>query len=295
VAAAAAAAVVIPALGFAAFQTLGGEDKSAPPANPGPTAPADPYADFLTGNRPNPKLLDGLWRVDNDTMLMLFRTDGTMRFDNSGTLYSNPAVTGSYEIEGDLITVSIDSGPAECIGQAFAMRASLPAAGEMRFVQIQPAIEGCSPLRDDRLIRMEQVLPTYNEWLAGFNVPAKGDWQPPAGLTSLYGDWMAEVTDPLWPANTGGRVLEIAPDGSYTVASGSHGAVADRGRWTFDSSASRLSLVSAGDSPTCDQGDRLVPGGVEHLDPRHHPHARDSEAEHLRRRLGIARVDLASP
>ena len=78
---------------------------------------------------------------------------------------------------------------------------------------------------------------------------------------------MAEVTDPLWPANTGGRVLEIAPDGSYTVASGSHGAVADRGRWTFDSSASRLSLVSAGDSPTCDQGDRLVLGGVEHLDP----------------------------
>ena len=41
--------------------------------------------------------------------------------------------------------------------------------------------------------------------------------------------------------------------------------MADRGRWTFDSPASRLSLVSAGDSPTCDQGDRLVLGAVEHL------------------------------
>jgi len=92
VATAAAAAVVIPALGFAAFQTLSGEDKSAPPANSGPTTPADVDADFLTGNAPTPQLIDGLWRVLNGALLMLFDVDGTMRFDKSGMLYSNPAV-----------------------------------------------------------------------------------------------------------------------------------------------------------------------------------------------------------
>ncbi len=265
VAAAAAAAAVIPVLGVAAFQTLGGDDGAAPPANPGPTTEVDVHGDFLVGARPTAQLINGVWRVDNGVVLMLFSEDGRMRLDDSGMLFSNPAVTGTYEIDGDLITVTMDRGPATCTGRQFTMRASLSAAGEMRFVHTQPAVEGCSPLWQLRGV-LEQVLPTKNKYLSGFKVPAKGDWQPPVGPTSLHGDWMAEVTDPM-PAEDGGgggRVLEVAPDGRYTVAAGS-GAVVDRGRWTFDSSASRLSLSSAGDSPTCDQGDHLLLSGVEQL------------------------------
>jgi hypothetical protein len=211
--------------------------------------------------------------VGSGAALMLFEQDGTMRSDNSGTLFSDPDVTGTYEVEGDLITVTMRSGPAKCVGEQFAVRASLPADGEMRFVHTGPAVDGCSPAQDERWV-LDQVLPTNNEYRGEFEVPEEADWQSPTESASLYGDWMADLTD---RSGGGGHVLEIAPDGSYTVAAGSGvgddpndegtfvDPVVDRGRWTFDSAASRLDLVSAADSPTCHRGDRLVLVGLQHV------------------------------
>jgi hypothetical protein len=264
VVAAAAAALTIPALGYLAFHELGNGDRSAPPAHRGPvTHPqVDADADFLTGSPPSSRLVDGLWRVDGDQLLIRFSGDGTMRFDNAGTLYSDPAVTGTYAIKGGLITISIGTGPTECVGQQFAVRAAISAEGEMHAVHTQPAAAGCSPSRGERWV-LQQVLPTYNADLSGLDVPTHGDWRSPRGPTSLYGDWMAEVTDPLWPLNTGGLVLEIAPDGTYAVAADN--LVLDRGRWTFDSARSRLAFVSSAGSRSCDPGDHVVLDRVEHL------------------------------
>jgi hypothetical protein len=279
------AAAVAAVVGVAALQTLGGDDDSAPPADPGPTTEGDPHALFLTGNAPTPELINGVWQgrmvtlqlgdaVGSGAALMLFEEDGTMRSDSSGTLFSDPDLTGTYEVKDDVITVTMDGGPAECIGEQFAVRASLPADGEMRFVHTGPAVDGCSPAQDERWV-LDQVLPTNNEHLGELEVPEEGDWQSLTESASLYGDWVADRTD---PAGDGGHVLEIAPNGSYTVAAGFGlgddsndvgtivDPVVDRGRWTFDSAASRLDLVSAGDSPTCDQGDRLVLVGLQQPD-----------------------------
>ena len=99
--AASAAAVVVAVAGVAVFQTLGGEDTTAPPVNPAPTAPSDTVdqdADYLTGDAPTPQLIHGVWRVDNGTTLLLFGEDGTIRFDGSGRstrTRSRPAPTRS--------------------------------------------------------------------------------------------------------------------------------------------------------------------------------------------------------
>ncbi len=250
-----AAAVVVPILGFAAFHALGGEDRTAPPVSPAPTsANADDV--FLTGFTPSPELVAGVWRVDNGTMLLRFTADGEVRLDDGGRLYSDPKAVGSYQINDDLITLNLDGGSAGCAGQTLAMRASLPELGAMHVVHTRPGTGGCETLEDAYWV-LEQVLPTNSDFLRGLTVPDKADWRAPADLPSLHGDWQAEG---------GGHVLELAPNGTYYVAEES-GDVVDRGRWGFDGSASRLTLVSAAGSPTCDQGDRVVLGGVEHADP----------------------------
>ena len=144
-AAVAAAAVVIPILGFAAFQTPG-DEQSAPPAGPAPTTRTPTHAFLDRDAHPRTDLVEGVWRVDNGTVLLRFSSDHLVSFDDDGRLYHHPDMHGTYEIAGDLITVTVDGGPAGCAGQTFAMRASLPEPGAMRFVHTQLAeLNGCTP------------------------------------------------------------------------------------------------------------------------------------------------------
>ena len=140
------------------------DEASAPPVSPAPSATADPDASFLTGAAPTPELLNGVWRVDNGTLLVRFsvydRSPDEVFFDNGGELYSDPRVQGTFAINGDLITVTATGGRAGCAGQTFSMRASLPSDGAMK-LRLRRA-------RDGRLHRrrrasrwvLEQVLPT---------------------------------------------------------------------------------------------------------------------------------------
>jgi len=246
-----AAAVLIPVMGFAAFQALGGDDQTAPaPATPGPTSAADPDADFLTGSAPSPELLQGVWRVDEGTLLLKFTSDGDIQFDNGGQLYSAPAVHGTYVLADDLITITVDGGQAGCAGQTFAMRASLPESGAMRFVHTQPGTGNCATEQNERWV-LEQVLPT-SQGLADFAV-AGGGYKPLSDKSALYGDWAAEG---------GGYVLEFASDATYYVADES-GEPIDRGQWSLRSSD--LILTSSAASVECSEGDRLVLGAVEYV------------------------------
>jgi len=251
--AAVSAAVLIPVLGFAAFQTLGGDDKTAPPVDQ-PT-PSDFEVDVPTGRAPTPQLLEGIWREDNGGTSLRFTADGHIQIDDTGRLLSDPAAVGDYVIDGDLITVSLSDGREGCAGEQFAMRASVTEPGLvwLTYTQTQPG--NCTPQLYDSWV-LEQMLPTTDSW-AEFSLSQERGWQPPAGERRLHGLWLAEG---------GGHVLELAPGGDYYIAAGS-GEEVDRGRWTLSSSPSRLSLVSSSDSPTCDQGDRFVLGGVEQVDP----------------------------
>lgn len=248
VAAVAVAAVVLPVAGVAAALTVGGEDDAADPA----ANVSEPEHGWLEGGPPAPELLEGLWRVDNGTLLVRFSAPDVVTFDDGGRLYGDPAVTGTYELEGDLITVTADGGAAGCAGQTFSMRASLPAAGAMRFVHEEPGVENCFVPQGD-LWALEQVLPS-SDALVGLRAPgARADWRPPAGEQVLHGAWMAVG---------GGHVLELDPGGAYYVA-GDTGAPIERGEWTLDGDTLRFTVASSGDG--CREGDQVVLDGVQHI------------------------------
>jgi hypothetical protein len=252
----AAAAVLIFIVGVTAFLTLGGDRETAPPANPRPTT-SDPEAEFLTGSAPTSDLLQGVWRLDNGAVQMRFSAPNVVSLDTGGRLFHNPGVHGTYVITGDLITVSVDGGPAGCGGQEFAMRASLPeppvGPGALRLVHTQPGEGNCAPEQDERWV-MEQVLPA-SPTLAGLVFSTDSGWQPLVVKSAMYGVWLAEG---------GGYVLEIDPGGSYYVADDS-GEPVDRGQWSLRG-GSDLTLTSSTDSARCSKGDRLVLGAVEQND-----------------------------
>jgi hypothetical protein len=250
----AAAAVLIFVVGVAAFLTLDGDRETAPPANPRPTT-SDPEADFLTGSAPTPDLLQGVWRLDNGGVQMRFSAPNVISFDTGGRLFHNPGVHGTYVIAGDLITVSVDGGPAGCGGQKFAMRASVPeppvGPGALRLVHTQPGTGDCTPVQDQRWV-MEQVLPA-SPTMAGLVFSTETGWQRLVGKNALHGLWMAEG---------GEHVLEIDPGGSYYVAAEPDEPI-DRGQWSLR--GADLTLTSSAESTECSKGDRLVLGTVEQV------------------------------
>ena len=251
----AAAAVLIFVVGVAAFLSIDGDRETAPPANPRPTT-SDPEAHFLTGSAPTSDLLQGVWRLDNGGVQMRFSAPNVVSFDNGGRLFHNPAIQGTYVISGDLITVSVDGGPAGCGGQEFAMRASLPeppvGPGALRLVHTQPGTVNCASVQDERWV-MEQVAPASPS-MAGLVFSTESGWQPLVGKSALYGVWLAEG---------GGYLLEIDPGGSYYVADES-GEPIDRGQWSLRG-GSDLTLTSSAGSTECSKGDRLVLGTVEQV------------------------------
>jgi hypothetical protein len=254
VAVVAAAAVLVAGVGFTAIQTLGEDEAAVTPAGGGqPTDRA--FADFLTGAAPTPENLNGFWRVDNGTTMVRFGEDGTVQFSASGEVISSPDSAGTYQIDGDRISVTFTaSGVAECgpFGDPLTMRAALPEPGLVNIVLPDRRLGTCDVLTTK--ITLEHVLPTDSA-LADLSNSGVGGWKPVTDEAALLGDWMAEG---------GGYLLEIAEDGTYYVAGGS-AEVVDNGYWRFRRSA--LELFSRVESPRCDEGDWLILGGVQAIFP----------------------------
>jgi hypothetical protein len=249
--AAAAAVVVLIAAGVGAFMMLGDDE---PASQPG-TSPEveDPDAAYLVGDAPTPQRIAGVWRLDNGRVSMRITQDGTVSFDEKGTLFSRPVTSGTYVIDGDLITITTTHDVQQtCVGTTYALRASLPAAGQLRFVAKTPP-GACSPLPLTKGA-WERVLP-IGPSLADLVFSADTEWKPVSDTAVLRGVWMAEG---------GGHVLELDADGSYYIADDT-GAPIDRGTWTFRSS--ELTLTSSVSSSACHGGDTLVLGGVQYEDP----------------------------
>jgi hypothetical protein len=242
------AAVVIPIVGVAISRS--GADETAPPAGP---VGQNPSADdlWLTGGTPTQDLVQGVWREDNGTVSIRFSPPDTVSSDNSGRLFDAPAFVGTYEIAGDVISISVDGGAAGCAGDTFAMRASMAKPGVMRFVPTQAETGRCS-LVPDQWGAWEHVLPAGPSF-AHFHFPNKMNWEPWPGPRSLYG---------MWAAEGGGYALEIDRDGSYYVADGS-GDPIDRGQWSYRHT--KLTLTSAAGSVECGPGDQVVLSGLEQV------------------------------
>lgn len=241
-----AASVVV---GVATWQGLSGDDAtpSPAPAAPSPSVLSDEDATFLTGEAPTRELLEGVWRLDNPTsskLVVLFTADGAIAYDDTGELTTNPLATGTYDIDGDTISVTIDGGPAGCSGRTLSARVAVSETGTLPVLPIDFVGGTCGlPLRSRWVL--EQVLPTSEVYATLQNPPGNSWDPPPAG--EIVGIWY----DP------GGRLLvELRTDGSYTAIAGVGEAV-DVGTWVDDSST-RVTLTSSAQSATCRAGDQFV-------------------------------------
>jgi hypothetical protein len=260
VAAAAAAALVV---GVVGWQTIGRQDAGPAPVNPVPSPPPTRTAagpstveqTFLVGDAPTAQDLLGVWRLDNGERVMSMAADGTIRLDDTGRLFSEqPAVLGTYALDGDLITLDVSDGLAGCGGQSIVMRASVPEPGILRLFHREPGTGSCTPEQNGQWV-MERVLPQIFGGLSGVGFDGTS-WRPPAGVEDIIGDWFPQG---------GGAFLEVLPQGQYLFIGGI-GDVVDRGRWSVNDARTRLTLESGSDSPTCREGDRFVLASLGALD-----------------------------
>jgi hypothetical protein len=254
----AVAVVVATVVGIAGWRALTDDDpasspdatSSAPDAagSAVPSELSDADQAFLTGNPPTPELLEGVWRLDNPTdsrMLFLFTVDGDVRYDDTGQLTGDPLVTGTYAIDGDLVSVEVDGGQAGCSGRTMEFRAAMNSGGGVHLVPVDAEPTSCDrPFRHQWVL--EQVQPA--RVFADFVVPPGRRWDPPAGQEALLGTWMAGGANYL---------IELQADGSFTTLAGA-GEVVDRGTWTDTAGTTELTLTSSADSPSCSAGDRFT-------------------------------------
>ena len=247
----AAAAVVIAGAGVIAVQSGGESEPVEPAGQPTPDSIADTYDYWLTGGAPTAQLIDGLWRLDNGGMSLLFSEDGTVQIDEQGMVYSKPAAWGTYQIDGVTINMTFDGGTS-CEGTQQAMVASLMKDGTMRAVADDASGGNCTPFASGQMA-WEHVLPPARA-LTGLAFSHETGWQPLPTQFNLAGDWAAEG---------GGYVLEMTPNGDYFLLDESAEAI-DEGEWSRQGPA--LVLTSSARSTNCDNGDRLVLGNVETVD-----------------------------
>ncbi|HVE62248.1 MAG TPA: hypothetical protein VNB94_00400 [Mycobacteriales bacterium] len=249
VAAAAAAAVVLGAVGITASLALGDDPDTTRLAGPG-ASPSNAVAAPPSGSAPTIALISGIWRLDNGETTVKFDAKGDVRFDEHGTLFSDPVTTGTYAIDGDLITVTTTGDKQTgCVGTETAMRVSLSEPGELQFIQSDTIPGACSPLPSQRG-GLNRLLPT-SRGMAELVFSKDTGWQPLSDKTTLLGLWLAEG---------GGHVLEMDRDGTYFIADESADPI-DTGQWSV--SGADLTLTSSARSNRCSVGDRYVLGTVE--------------------------------
>ncbi|MGH2766835.1 MAG: hypothetical protein ACRDKA_13135 [Actinomycetota bacterium] len=96
------------------------------------------------GRPPTAREVAGIWLVVEDPgLLVRLSSDGTFAIDNNGDLATDPAVRGTYRVDGDKSTFTIGGGPACTGGDGWAWRASLPDDGLLRIVHTKEAAGNC--------------------------------------------------------------------------------------------------------------------------------------------------------
>lgn len=263
-AAAAAAAVLIVTGGVVAYQVNGDDAKAVGPTSPGQGLPEqDAEAKrHLRGGPATADVLKGVWRVDNGTAAVQFRADGTMTFDDDGTLFGKPDTTGAWTAEGDLITLTTaTSDDAECVGTQIRLWTSTPESGRIHTALVDDVPAVCNPIGKGNQA-LERLLPTASAFKPYVSEFAVDDgWEPLTDSSVLHGiffsaeDYLLELD-----LDTTGPNKEAA--GRYYVV-GAFDSIVDQGTW--GSERGELTLTSSAGSAACQEGDRLAFGDVELL------------------------------
>ena len=263
----AAAALVLAGAGVAAYLTNGHDD----PGGAGPVGQGKQDGlsslskldrEFLVGTAPTMDALTGVWRLDNGVTAYQFSEDGTVRFHDSGRLFSDAASTGTYEIDSDkqLVTITtVKSDNASCVGSRSTLLASVPEPTKIRLVVTdvegessacatvgfgQQTLEGLSPINDG-FAEFAREAATEKGW-----VPLTA-----ATLGGLYFDSQGHVLElDLDTAGAGGTA------GRYYIVDDTN-AVVDQGTW--DAVDAKLTLTSSSQTGKCTIGDRLVLSNAE--------------------------------
>lgn len=260
--AAAVAAVVLIAGGITAYQVGNDDPDSVGPASPGLTEQDPGTEAYLEGGPATAGVLAGVWRVDNGTVAMQFRADGTLVYDDDGSLFADPDVTGTWTTDGDLIRISTTaSDEAGCVGTEVRLRASSPELGRVRTVLVAGDRADCSPVGTGHQA-LEQLLPTVPS-LSNFaaEFAAESGWRPLVEGSILDGVFFG-AEDHLLELDVDRTGSNGEAVGRYFVV-GASDSIVDQGTWRSEQGG--LVLTSSAGSTQCQEGDRLVATNVEYL------------------------------
>jgi hypothetical protein len=96
------------------------------------------------GPPPTANELAGVWLQNEDSGLMVaFGRDRTFVVDNAGNIDTNPAVRGTYRVDGSTITFTIKGGHACASGDSWAWTGLLPDDGLLGLVHTKEATGNC--------------------------------------------------------------------------------------------------------------------------------------------------------
>lgn len=208
----------------------------------------------VPGEPPTADNLAGIWLVDGaptgqwGALLVRFGADGTVTFDNGGWVDTEPAVLGTYEIDGDVITFT--GGPEsleECVGPNGAWRAGIPEEGKLHAVVGEA---GCELSRgvEWTWTRVSPSSPAGSEISSG--VPVDEAF-PLNTAVALRGIWLLEGGGHLLRMTSGTGAYAL--DGSGELGSDD----ADTGTFRLDGEG-RVVFTSGASSRFCGDGDEQI-------------------------------------
>jgi hypothetical protein len=224
-----------------------GEEASRGPETVPGAAPS------LRGLVPTVDGLAGIWIIDADNPLLVrFSPDGSYAFDNIGSLDTDPAAAGTYEVTGRIITFTNGRSRICPDGDRFGWRAGLTEDGRLHVLHLSTAVviddipDDCDLVGESTWTRVSPSSP------AGTRISAKpaGKGAPPSTGSALRGIWLLEG---------GGHLLRFGTDGTYALDD--RGALGnepdDVGTFEVDGRGG-ITLTSGADSRSCAEDDQWI-------------------------------------
>jgi len=221
----------------------------------GSDAPGTSSVD-VGGMVPTRGRLAGIWLLDGatsappggDALMVLFRADGTVIFDDKGHLDTSPAVAATYQLHGRTISFRVGRGTAVCTpGDTWAWQAGLPDEGRLKAVTVEDGTGICSEGIGSELT-FTRVSPLSPFFELAYPTPS-AHAAPPPDEVALHGIWLLQGS---------GSLLRLSEDGSYAIDGTGELGTDPSDMGTFRVHAGTVTFTSGASSRACRPGDRWV-------------------------------------
>jgi hypothetical protein len=200
--------------------------------------------------------LAGIWHNDTARLaggeltrvrgpLMRLGTDGSITYDTDGFLDTDPAHTGTYQLDGDLVVYDFDAGSCT-IGPDF--RAVMPEEGRLvtTFIEVGDGNCDVGAGSEWHWIRVAPSSPPGAAATTADLAPI-GEF-PVANNNHLAGIWVREGS---------GQLLRFGCDNTYAIDDGGQLGVDPDDTGTYELDGDRITFTGAG-STSCTAGDTQV-------------------------------------